>query len=74
MKAITRTFLAAWIRLHRIGAAIGRERAIERQLAELDARTLRDIGMESWRSPMGARVETLRRERVRWATTFAGLC
>jgi len=74
MKAIQRKFLAAWIRLHRVGAAIGRGRAVERQLSELDAHTLRDIGLESWRSPLGARVETLRRERVRWAGTFVGLC
>jgi hypothetical protein len=39
---------------------IGRRRAIERQLAELDARTLKDVGLEAWRGPLGARVETIR--------------
>jgi hypothetical protein len=74
MNAIMRTLLAAWIRLHRLGAFIGRRRAVERHLSELDARTLRDIGLEAWRSPLGARVETLRQERVRWSTSFIGLC
>jgi hypothetical protein len=74
MKVILRQLLAAWIRLQRVGARIGRGRAIERQLSELDAHTLKDIGLETWRSPLGARVETLRRERVRWATSFVGLC
>jgi uncharacterized protein YjiS (DUF1127 family) len=41
-------------------AEFGRRRAVERQLAELDARTLRDIGLEAWRSPLGARVDTIR--------------
>ena len=74
MDAFLRKVLAAWIRLHRAGAGIGRQRAVERHLSELDARTLKDVGLESWRSPLGARVETLRRERARWATTFVGLC
>ena len=74
MKSIQRTFLAAWIRLHQLGAAFGRGRAVERQLSQLDPHTLKDIGLESWRGPLGARVETLRRERVRWAGTFVGLC
>jgi len=60
MKAIMRIF--------------GARRDLERQLSELDAHMLKDIGLESWRSPMGARVEVLRRERVRWASSFAGLC
>lgn len=74
MKNITRKLLAAWIRLHELGADIGRSRAIERQLSELDAHTLKDVGLESWRSPMAARIETLRRERIRWSTSFVGLC
>src|SRR5262245_37292107 len=47
-----RTALAAWLRMHRVGAAIGRrfaqaqrDEAKARSLAQLDARTLRDIGL-----------------------------
>jgi len=60
MKAIMRIF--------------GPRRDLEQQLSELDARTLKDIGLEPWRSPLGARVEVLRHQRTRWATTFVGLC
>ena len=63
MKAIMRFFLE-----------LGRRRAVERHLSELDARTLNDIGLESWRGPLGARVETLRHERIRWSASFAGFC
>ena len=42
-----RTLLAIWIRLHRLGAPIGRRLAARRpELGHLDARTLRDIGLE----------------------------
>jgi uncharacterized protein YjiS (DUF1127 family) len=69
-------------RLHNLSAmnlirrvlAWSRRLTVERHLSELDAHTLRDIGLEAWRGPLGARVETLRRERVRWSTSFVGLC
>ncbi len=35
-------------------------RELERELAHLDARMLRDIGLESWKSPEGARLWALR--------------
>lgn len=37
-----------------------RRRKLERELAHLDARMLRDIGLESWKSPEGARLWALR--------------
>ena len=37
----------------------GRRQA-ELYLADLDARTLKDIGLEPWRSPLGAEVERRR--------------
>ena len=68
-----RKILALWLRLHRTGAELGRQRAAAfiaayrerratRELVQLDERTLRDIGLEPWRSPLGARIEQHRRE------------
>ena len=69
MRSLYRGLLAAWIRLHRIGAEIGRRRAERRAevyLTELDARTIKDIGLEPWRSPLGAEVERRRQITRRW--------
>ncbi len=75
-----RSILALWIRLHRMGAAIGerhaaaaRRRRAARELAELDERTLRDIGLESWRSSLGARIEAHRRATRLWSAARIGL-
>ncbi len=37
-----------------------RQRRAEAYLTELDARTIKDIGLEPWRSPLGAEVERRR--------------
>ena len=72
-----RKLLAWWIRLHRKGAAAGLQqarqvyaamkraqqaRADREILARLDARSLRDIGLDSWNAQLSERVE-LRRQR-----------
>jgi len=69
-----RSLLAAWLWLHHKGAAIGRRRAAAVKLAELDERTLQDIGLEPWRSALGAEV-ALRRHasRRRLRTAYLGL-
>jgi len=74
-----RKLLAWWIRLHRIGAAIGLQRArqvyeaIQRAnqaradqeiLARLDAHTLRDLGIESWNAQLVERLEVERQRRL----------
>jgi hypothetical protein len=74
-----RNLLARWIRLHRKGAAIGLQRArqvyeaiqranqarIDREiLKRLDARTLRDIGMQSWNAELAGRFEAERQRRL----------
>jgi predicted lipid-binding transport protein (Tim44 family) len=74
-----RKLLAEWIRLHRKGAAIGLQRApqvyeaIQRAyqaradreiLARLDARTLRDIGLDSWNASLVERVEVRRQQQL----------
>ena len=74
-----RKVLAWWLRLHRQGAAFGLRRArgiyeaIERSrqaridrdiLARLDARTLRDIGLQSWNAEVGQRLEAERQRRL----------
>ena len=35
-------------------------------VAELDERTIRDVGLEGWRSPLGAEVERRRHLARRW--------
>jgi hypothetical protein len=72
-----RKLLARWIRLHRKGAAAGLQharqvyeamkraqqaRADREILARLDARSLRDIGLDSWNAQLSEGVE-LRRQR-----------
>jgi hypothetical protein len=64
---MSRAALAVWLRLHRVGAAIGRQRATDRELARLDERTLKDIGLEPWRSALGARIEMRRRQDLHWS-------
>ena len=59
MRALIRGFVAVWMRLHHASVRIGRQRA-EVYLTELDARTLKDIGLEPWRSALGAEVERRR--------------
>ena len=59
MRAFFRGLLAALTRLHRAYERRGRHRA-ELYLSELDARTIKDIGLEPWRSPLGAELERRR--------------
>jgi hypothetical protein len=49
MKTHLRTIKAALV-----GA--WKRRQLERELARLDPRMLRDIGLESWKSPQGAKL------------------
>ena len=80
-----RNLLAWWIRLHRRGAFIGLQRAvaavqrarqerIDREvLARLDARTLRDIGLESWNGMLAERLQAYRqRQWLRLAAARIG--
>ena len=58
MRHLIRGLLALWMRLHRVGAEIGRRRAArytQLYLSELDERTIKDIGLETWRSPLASR-------------------
>lgn len=64
-----RTLLAWWLRMHRRHLANRQVRA----LAYLDARTLKDIGLESWRSQLGARIELTRAEAQRWSAARMGM-
>jgi len=59
MRALIRGLLAVWMRLYHASVRLGQRRA-EVYLAELDARTIKDIGLEPWRSPLGAEVERRR--------------
>lgn len=83
-----RNLMAWWLAMHRRGAVMGRRRARQaarammaaqqaradaRLLAQLDARTLRDIGLEAWRSPLGARIELFRAESQRWTAARMGM-
>ena len=75
MRLVIRGLLALWMRLHRVGAAIGRRRAArytELHLTALDERTIQDIGLESWRSPLGAEVERRRQLARRSYAVRAG--
>jgi hypothetical protein len=58
MRTLIRRLAALCVRL-------GRHRA-EVYLTELDARTIKDIGLEPWRSPLGAEVERRRQLARRW--------
>ena len=72
MRSLFRAWLSVWIRLHRAGADFARRRAArhtEVYLTELDARTIKDIGLEPWRSPLGAEVE---RRRQLTRRSYAG--
>lgn len=73
MDPLYRSLLAAWLWLHHKGSAIGRRRASAVKLAELDERTLKDIGLESWRSPLGAEVALRRHESPRLRASYYGL-
>jgi uncharacterized protein YjiS (DUF1127 family) len=69
VRRIARLLLAWWLRMHRRGAAMGRryararrERAQARMLAQLDARTLKDIGLEPHHvGSLAARIDAHRR-------------
>ena len=78
-----RRMLAWWISLHRKGMAIGLQRArqvyeafrhaqqarADREvLARLDARTLRDIGLDSWNAHLAERVDVQRQRQLRRLT------
>jgi hypothetical protein len=65
MRTFFRRLLAAWIWLREARARAGRRRA-EVYLAELDERTIKDIGLEAWRSPLGAEVERRRQANRGW--------
>jgi hypothetical protein len=65
--------LAPWLWLQRERSAIGRRRAVAVSLAELEARTLKDIGLEAWRSPLGAEVALRRHDARRWRAGYLGL-
>ena len=58
MRTLIRGFLAFCARLVRHRAEV--------YLTELDAHTIRDIGLEPWRSPLGAEVERRRQLKRRW--------
>ena len=73
LRFIERSVLATWLWLHHKGAAIGRRLATRARLSELDERTLRDIGLEPWRSPLGAEVAIRRHERRRLHVAHLGL-
>lgn len=73
MRSLYRSVLATWLWLHHKGAAIGRRRAARTRLAELDERTLKDIGLEAWRSPLGAEIAMHRHESRRWQAAHLGL-
>jgi len=84
-----RKLLAWWINLHRRGAVAGRRRAVavfeairraqqaraDRELlARLDARTLRDIGIESWNAHLADLLRVHReRELLRIAASRIGV-
>jgi len=70
---LARSVLATWLWLHHKGAAIGRRRASGARLAELDERTLKDIGLEAWRNPLGADIAMRRHESRRWQAAHLGL-
>lgn len=56
-----------WAWLARYGAERARnDRRAANLLVELDARTIRDVGLEGWRSPLGAEVERRRHLARRW--------
>jgi uncharacterized protein YjiS (DUF1127 family) len=58
--------LAAWIWLQQ-------KEKVAVKLAELDERTLRDIGLEAWRSPLGAEIALRRHESRRVRAAVLGL-
>ncbi|HET7363223.1 MAG TPA: hypothetical protein VFJ70_06575 [Burkholderiales bacterium] len=72
MRRLFRSLLAGWLWLQHKGSAIGRRRAVALRLAELDERTLRDIGLESWRGPLGAEVALRRHHTRRWNAAHLG--
>ena len=75
----------AWLWLQRAVAAsrvrearrileqVERRRAVAVKLGELDERTLRDIGLEPWRSSLGAEVAMRRHESRRLRAAGHGL-
>ena len=65
MRLVIRGLLALWMRLHRVGYT-------EHHLTALDERTIQDIGLESWRSPLGAEVERRRQLARRSYAVRAG--
>jgi hypothetical protein len=63
-----------WVWLERLAAKrVSNQRAAAVKLAELDARTLRDVGLEAWRSPLGATIALRRYEMRRWSASRLGL-
>ena len=52
-----------WAWLARYGAAHALK---DSRIAQLDERTIRDVGLEGWRSPLGAEVARRRHLSRRW--------
>lgn len=65
MRSFIRKLLGAWTWLHEARARASQRRA-EVYLTELDERTIKDIGLEAWRSPLGAEVERRRQVNRNW--------
>jgi hypothetical protein len=72
---VRRVFRNVWLWLERAAAKRDsyERRAAAVKLVELDARTLQDIGLEPWRSPLGARIALRRYEMRRWSASRLGL-
>ena len=83
-----RKLLAWWIRLHRLGIALGRRRAHlayrafrdarqaradVRALEHLDRRMLKDVGLESWAFALRSGIVERRREMARWSNVRLGM-
>lgn len=77
---IYRSALAWWLVMHRRGrrsglayAAARRASAGALELEQLDARMLKDIGLEGWQSPVGRRIEARRcQDALAWRAKLDG--
>jgi uncharacterized protein YjiS (DUF1127 family) len=85
MRRMLKVIGQAWLRLERavvasrrsearrIAEQVERRRATAVKLVELDERTLKDIGLEPWRGPLGAEVALRRQESRRLRASYYGL-
>lgn len=70
-----RRLLAWWLRVYRAFQLAQKARAEREVLARLDARALRDIGLQSWNAELADRAETERQRRLlRLAASRIGVC